>query len=111
MIITNIKNRYDLKEDTYRIKCEKCKKCYYDKSCFIRHFKIDHLSWRKCKKCGAIVPDLGKHSFEECEKGSKKQNREGKSIIYKTFLNKKKNGDKNIILDKYLNGNKKRQVK
>ena len=94
MIITNVQNRYELNEYTYRIKYEKCKKCYYDKSWFIRYFKIDHYGWKKFKKCWAIFPDLGEYSFEQCEKGSKKQNRKGKSIIYKTFLNIKKNGIK-----------------
>lgn len=102
MNVINVKDQYNLKNDLFKILCHECKNIYYDKCCFLRHFKIEHLGWKKCKKCGAVVKDLNIHIIDYCQKKRNKKEKEKKSIIYKDFLKRKRKVEGEIILDSYI---------
>ena len=75
----------------------------------MRHFKFEHIGWKKCKRCGAIVKDLNIHNIDYCQNIKSKKEKENKSIIYKDFLKQKRKGEGEIILDSYLLDGKENQ--
>ena len=82
----NLKEIYGLKNDLIEVLCHRCKISYYDKSTFLRHWKIVHLGWKKCRICNSIVPDIEAHS-KECAI-NKKLGKKKRQCNY--FLNKKR---------------------
>lgn len=102
VIYADVSQKCNFTYSLFKIVCAKCHNFYFDRISFFRHYKMQHLGWKKCLKCGAITQNLKTHKKYYCDDNGEARGKENKSIIYKNFLNRKRESSNENYLDKFL---------